>query len=40
MTQSDNAAPDVTPGAGDRKTAELFGTRVAEAAKRWARGAA
>eukprot|EP01042_Synura_sphagnicola_P009638 gene9639-12369_t len=25
MTQSDNAAPDVTPGAGDLATARLFG---------------
>jgi NAD(P)H dehydrogenase (quinone) len=40
MTQSDNAGPDVTPGAGDKKTAELFGARIAEVAKRWGRGAA
>ena len=39
MTQSDNAGPDVTPGAGDQKTARLFGARVAEAAKRWVKGA-
>ncbi len=39
MTQSDNAGPDVTPGAGDRKTARLFGERVAWAAKRWGKGA-
>lgn len=29
---------DVTPPASDRKTAELLGQRVAEAAKRWNRG--
>ena len=40
MTQSDNAAPDVTPGAGDLKTARLFGARIAEAATRWLKGAA
>ncbi len=40
MTQSENAAPDVTPGAGDKKTAELFGARVADAALRWGRGKA
>ena len=40
MTQSENAAPDVTPGAGDKKTAELFGARVADAALRWSRGKA
>ena len=40
MTQSDNAAPDVTPGAGDLKTARLFGARIAHAAARWGKGAA
>lgn len=35
MTQSDNAGPDVAPGAGDRKTARLFGARVAKIAQRW-----
>lgn len=29
---------DVTPPASDRKTAELFGARVAESAARWLRG--
>lgn len=37
MAQSDNAGPDVTPPAGDRKTAELFGARIANAAARWTR---
>lgn len=36
LAQSDNASPEVTPPPGDRKTHELFGKRVAEAAKRWA----
>lgn len=36
MAQSDNASPDVTPPAGDRQTAEKFGARIAEVAKRWA----
>lgn len=35
MAQSDNAAPDATPPQGDIKTAELYGTRLAEMAKRW-----
>lgn len=35
MTQSDNAAPDVTPGAGDQKTAHLFGERIAKVVQRW-----
>lgn len=39
MTQSDNAGPDVTPGAGDLKTARLFGARVTVATKRWQKGA-
>jgi len=38
MSQSENAPPDQTPGAADLKTAELFGTRVAEATQRWIRG--
>lgn len=29
MTQAENAAPDITPPAGDHKTAELYGERVA-----------
>jgi NAD(P)H dehydrogenase (quinone) len=37
--QSDNASPEITPPAGDRETARLFGVRIAEAAVRWARGA-
>lgn len=32
VTQSDNAAPDVTPPAGDRETARLLGERVAKIA--------
>ncbi len=39
MTQSDNVAPDQSPGAGDRKTAHLFGERMAKAATRWKAGA-
>ena len=35
MAQSDNASPDVTPPEGDRKTAEKFGARIAEAVVRW-----
>lgn len=34
MTQSDQAAPEVTPGPGDRETARLFGVRIAELTKR------
>jgi len=30
MTQSDNDSPEVTPPVGDRKTAELFGIRIAK----------
>lgn len=30
MTQSENASPEVTPPIGDKKTAELFGRRIAE----------
>lgn len=39
MTQADNEAPELTPPAGDRRTAELFGRHVAERALRWVRGA-
>lgn len=39
MAQSDDASPDVTPPAGDRKTAELFGARLAQITKRYAQGA-
>ncbi len=38
MAQSENAAPEVTPPPGDRRTAELLGQRVAEVARRWLRG--
>jgi len=38
MTQSDNAPPDKAPPEADRRTAELFGKRVAEATARWVRG--
>lgn len=37
MTQSDNDSPEVTPPAGDRRTAVLFGRHVAERALRWSR---
>ncbi len=35
MAQSDNVAPTESPQSGDIKTAELYGARIAEAAKRW-----
>ncbi len=35
MTQSDHTDPEHTPAPGDKKSAELFGKRVAEAALRW-----
>lgn len=35
MAQSDNVAPTESPSSGDIKTAELYGARVADAAKRW-----
>ncbi|MEL6497062.1 MAG: flavodoxin family protein [Planctomycetota bacterium] len=35
MAQSGNASPEETPPIGDRKTAENFGARVAQAAVRW-----
>lgn len=38
MAQSDNGPADVTPPSGDRQTAELFGTRVAQSALRWNKG--
>lgn len=40
MTQANvDEGPDVAPPQVDRKTAELFGARVAEVAARWKRGA-
>lgn len=36
VTQSDNAAPDVTPPSGDRETARLLGERVAKIAAKLA----
>ena len=39
LSQADNASPEITPPAGDRETARLYGKRIAEAAIRWARGA-
>lgn len=36
MTQADNVAPDQSPNSGDLKTAQIFGERMAAAAKRWA----
>ncbi len=38
QAQSDDGPPDQTPPAEDRRTAELFGERVARATVRWARG--
>ncbi|HNQ91472.1 MAG TPA: flavodoxin family protein [Alphaproteobacteria bacterium] len=35
MSQSDNVAPDQAPTSGDIKTAEIYGARIADAAKRW-----
>lgn len=35
MAQSDNDKPEVTPSAGDKKTAVLFGQRIADATLRW-----
>lgn len=39
-THSEQRAPTETPGAGERKGAELYGKRVAELAARWSRGLA
>lgn len=40
MTQANaDQGPDVAPPAADRKTAELFGKRIAEVALRWRKGA-
>ena len=40
MTQANiDEGPDLAPPQVDRKTAELFGARVAEVAARWKRGA-
>lgn len=38
MAQADNDSPAVTPPAGDRETARLYGRRIAQAAARWASG--
>jgi NAD(P)H dehydrogenase (quinone) len=38
MSQADNDSPAVTPPAGDRETARLYGERIATAAIRWAQG--
>lgn len=35
MAQAGNESPDVAPNAADKLTGEIFGRRVAEAAKRW-----
>lgn len=35
MAQAENLASDVTPPKGDVKSAELYGVRITEAAKRW-----
>ena len=37
--QSDNVSPELSPPQGDRETARLQGMRVAQAARRWKRGA-
>jgi NAD(P)H dehydrogenase (quinone) len=34
MAQSENAGPDVTPPAGDQKTGEHYGERIATFAKK------
>lgn len=39
MTQSDNAPAELTPPAGDIRTAELFGEHVAARVKRWSESA-
>jgi len=39
MGQAGQESPEVAPNAGDKLTGELLGRRVAEAAKRWQRGA-
>lgn len=40
MTQANfDEGPDVAPPAADRRTAELFGVRVADVAVRWTKGA-
>ena len=40
MTQANfDEGPDVAPHAADRRTAELFGVRVADVAVRWTKGA-
>ena len=39
MTQANiDEGPETAPVSSDRKTAELFGRRVAEAAVRWSKG--
>ena len=38
MTQADNEAPEHTPPAGDRATAEAFGEHIARRTQRWQRG--
>lgn len=35
MSQSDNVAPDVSPPSGDKKSAEMYGQRIAQATLRW-----
>lgn len=35
MTQSDDAAPEITPPEGDLETARRFGRRIAESVARW-----
>ena len=40
MGQAMQEPPDVAPNAADKLTGEVLGRRVAEAAKRWKRGAA
>lgn len=38
MTQALHDTPDVTPGPGDLKTAELFGARFAAVTEQFVRG--
>ena len=39
MAQAGQVPPEVEPNEADRKTAEVFGARIAESAARWAKGA-
>jgi hypothetical protein len=39
MGQAGRESPEVAPNEPDKLTGEIFGRRVAEAAKRWQQGA-